>query len=88
MTRGNRGKPSPFRFVITPDGQAPKHVECSRRIQTLQGAKHAAKEWASDVGPKGTIAIEERMELRAAPWVSWHSVAVADVANGAIVRWR
>lgn len=88
MTRGNRGGPSPFRFVLTPEGEAPKTVECLRGTQTLQGAKQAAKEWVSDVGPKGTIAIEERMELCAAPWVSWQSVAVAEVANGAIRGWR
>lgn len=88
MTRGNRGKPSPFRFVITPSGGTPKVVECLRGTQTLQGAKQAAKEWASDVGSKGSIAIEERVELRAAPWFSWKSLAVAEVANGSILGWR
>lgn len=88
MTRGNRGGPSPFRFVLTPDGEAPKHVECSRGTKTLQAAKQAAKEWASDVGPKGIIAIEERKASLVAPFFSWHPVAIGEVANGSIWGWR
>lgn len=88
MTRGNRGGPSPFRFVLAPDGEAPKHVECSRRIQTLQGAKAVAPTWAGDVGAKGTLAIEERVWAPVESGTPWKSVAVADVVNSAIHGWR
>lgn len=86
--RGNRGKPRPFRYVLAPEGEAQKTIECPRTVQQLAGAKQAARSRAGDVGAKGTITVEERMDLRAAPWFSWKPVAVCDVVNSEIQRWR
>lgn len=88
MTRGNRGKPSSFRLVLSPEGGQSRTVECARAVQNLTGAKQAARSWAADVGAKGTITVEQRVDLRAAPWFQWRPVAVGDVVKGALKGWR
>lgn len=47
-----------------------------------------AKPWACDVGMSGTLTIEEKVELMAAPWSSWKPVAVGDVVNSVLTGWR
>lgn len=88
MSRNARGRPSPFRFVLVSGGELPRFVECPRQAQSLPGAKRMAKPWACDVGAKGTLTIEEKVELMAAPWSSWKPVAVGDVVNSVLTGWR
>lgn len=88
MSRGNRGKPSPFRLVLAPEGEASRVIECARSVQNLNGAQKAAKSWTGDVGMKGTITVEERRESLLPPGTLWVRVAVAEVANSAIWGWR
>ena len=69
--------PSPFRLCLIPSDGHTKQVDCPRAIQTLAGAKKYAKQWAGDVGVKGSLLISEGAK----------DVACAVVKNSVIVQW-
>lgn len=69
--------PSPFRLTLLPHDGPTKSVECPRSIQKLDGVKRYAKQWAGNVGLKGSILVSE----------SGKDVALGVVASGVITKW-
>lgn len=71
------GGPSPFVLHLIPSEGHTKRIECPRAIQTLAGAQRFARQWAGDVGVKGSILISENAE----------DVAYGIVVNSVLTRW-
>lgn len=75
--------PSPFRLALVPEGGVTRHVDLSREVQNLKGAKQSAFQWAGNVGVRGTITIEERVTP-----TEWKPVKVGDVKDSEFKGWR
>lgn len=71
------GGPSPFVLHLIPSEGHTKRIECPRAIQKLDGVKRYAKQWAGNVGLKGSILVSE----------SGKDVALGVVANSVITKW-
>lgn len=69
--------PSPFVLHLIPSEGHTKRIECPRTIQTLDGAKKHARQWAGDVGVKGSILVSDGPK----------DVACGLVVNSILTRW-